>query len=84
MAVNDYIAAGGSGFEVLKRNTSKQNTNVSLRDALVDFLRKQPACAGTVVDSSDPEGGTVASRWGNVACLGTAFEAHDGRIRAVQ
>jgi 2',3'-cyclic-nucleotide 2'-phosphodiesterase (5'-nucleotidase family) len=53
-AVNDYIAAGGSGFAVLKRNTSKFNTGISLRDALVDFIRTQP-------DRCDP------NRYRNVA-----------------
>lgn len=38
VAVNDYIAQGGSGFVVLKRNTSQQNTGVSLRDALTVYL----------------------------------------------
>jgi 5'-nucleotidase len=39
VAVNDYIANGGSGFAVLKRNTSKFNTGISLRDALIDYIR---------------------------------------------
>ena len=43
VAVNDYIAAGGSGFAVLKRNTTKFNTGISLRDALVDFIRTLPS-----------------------------------------
>ncbi len=38
VAVNNYIAAGGSGFLVLKRNTSQQDTGVSLRAALTVFL----------------------------------------------
>jgi hypothetical protein len=38
VAVNDYIASGGSGFAVLKRNTTKFNTGISLRDSLVDYL----------------------------------------------
>lgn len=42
VAVNDYIAAGGSGFAVLKRNTTKFNTGISLRDALVDYIRTLP------------------------------------------
>ncbi|MGZ6950314.1 MAG: 5'-nucleotidase C-terminal domain-containing protein, partial [Ilumatobacteraceae bacterium] len=42
VAVNDYIAQGGSGFSVLKRNTTKFNTGISLRDALVDFIRTLP------------------------------------------
>jgi len=40
--VNDYIAQGGSGFAVLKRNTTKFNTGISLRDALVDYIRTLP------------------------------------------
>jgi 5'-nucleotidase / UDP-sugar diphosphatase len=43
-AVNDYIAAGGSGFKVLKRNTTKYNTQVSLRDSLIDYIRTLPTC----------------------------------------
>lgn len=42
VAVNDYIATGGSGFTVLKRNTTKFNTGISLRDALVDYIRTLP------------------------------------------
>ena len=42
VAVNDYIAAGGSGFSVLQRNTTKFNTGISLRDALVDYIRTLP------------------------------------------
>lgn len=45
LATNDYIAGGGSGFQVLKRNTTKLNTGVSLRDALIDFAATLPACA---------------------------------------
>jgi 5'-nucleotidase / UDP-sugar diphosphatase len=41
-AVNDYIAAGGSGFTVLKRNTTKFNTGISLRDSLIDYIRQLP------------------------------------------
>jgi 5'-nucleotidase len=46
-AVNDYIAQGGSGFSVLKRNTTKFNTGISLRDSLVDYIR-------TLADRCDP------------------------------
>ncbi len=44
VAVNDYIAKGGSGFKVLKYNTAKVHTGVSLRDAVADFMRKLPTC----------------------------------------
>jgi hypothetical protein len=88
VAVNDYIAKGGSGFDALKRNTSKQFTTISLRDALVDFLRQQPICADDVIDTSAPvslpaEERTVRARWGEVACIDTTVEPHDGRIRPV-
>jgi len=84
VAVNDYIAAGGSGFDVLKRNTSKQDTGVSLRDALIDFLRKQTSCSPSVVDATDlPELRPVVDLWGEIACLDGTMEPHDGRIRAI-
>jgi hypothetical protein len=46
VAVNDYIGAGGSGFEVLRRNTTKFNTGLSLRDALIDYMREAPDHGG--------------------------------------
>ncbi len=83
VAVNDYIARGGSGFDVLKRNTSKQFTNISLRDALVDYMRQQPACGEDIIDISDPDRATVRERWGAIACIDNSVEPHDGRIRPV-
>jgi 5'-nucleotidase / UDP-sugar diphosphatase len=90
VAVNDYIAGGGSGFQVLKRNTSKQNTGISLRDALTVYLGKQPSvCDGVgtdqLIDDTDPDvpQRTVRQRWGAVSCLDGNIERHDGRIRPV-
>lgn len=34
MATNDYIAHGGSGFDVLKRNTTQVDTGISIRDVV--------------------------------------------------
>ncbi len=34
LATSDYLAAGGSGYQVLKRNTTQQNTQIQQRDAL--------------------------------------------------
>lgn len=34
LATNDYIAHGGSGFEVLERNTTQVDTGISIRDAV--------------------------------------------------
>jgi hypothetical protein len=44
--VNDFIGRGGSGFEVLRRNTTKVNTGLSLRDALIDYMRQPPEAHG--------------------------------------
>jgi 5'-nucleotidase / UDP-sugar diphosphatase len=90
VAVNNYIAAGGSGFVVLKRNTSQQDTGVSLRDSLTVFLSKQgKTCDGKgtdqIIDTTDTQTPqrTVKVRWGNVSCLDETIEAHEGRIRPV-
>jgi len=34
MATNNYIAHGGSGFEVLQRNTTQVDTGISIRDVV--------------------------------------------------
>ncbi|HEY8209025.1 MAG TPA: 5'-nucleotidase C-terminal domain-containing protein [Myxococcaceae bacterium] len=52
IAVNDYIAKGGSGFQVLKRNTSRQETYISLRDSLIGFMQNFCTCA----DFTNPQG----------------------------
>jgi hypothetical protein len=57
--VNNYIAQGGSGYHVLQANTSKIQTGVDLRDALIVYFRDNfcqcdqilagnPACAALV------------------------------------
>lgn len=86
VAVNDYIAAGGSGFDVLRRNTSKQDTGISLRDSLRVFLNGQSKCTTEMDDADDNDPNppvSVISRYGTISCLGVANEAHDGRIRPV-
>jgi 5'-nucleotidase len=90
VAVNDYIAGGGSGFIVLKRNTSQQNTGISLRDALTVYLNRQPnVCDGMsteqIIDTTDTQSPqrSVKQRWGNISCLDGEIEKHDGRIRPV-
>jgi hypothetical protein len=90
VAVNNYIAAGGSGFVVLKRNTSQQDTGVSLRDSLTVYLSKQPPmCQGQmtdqIIDDTDTQTPkrTIKDRWGNISCLDDKLESHDGRVRPV-
>jgi len=79
VAVNDYIASGGSGFEVLKRNTSKQDTGVSLRDGLRVFLNQRNRCSDETIDGTMK----VTTQYGGISCLDSTVEAHDGRIRPV-
>src|ERR1051325_3209990 len=82
VAVNNYIAQGGSGFVVLKRNTSQQDTGVSLRDALTGVLhhqsatppaRNQSICSGDatkcIVDTSNTKMPFVFDEFGKIACL---------------
>lgn len=40
VAVNDYVAKGGSGFTVLKRNTTRIESGISLRDALIHYMQR--------------------------------------------
>lgn len=80
VAVNDYIAAGGSGFTVLKRNTSKQNTGIPLRAALMEHIRGLSDCAPDVLDVTSPEAESVLELYGPVTCLDETIEAHDDRI----
>lgn len=65
VAVNDYIAKGGSGFKVLKRNTSRIETGISMRDGLVDWLRNQCTCREILdleeVESTTTRGNTFKS-----------------------
>ena len=75
------IAAGGSGFEVLRRNTSKQDTGISLRDALRVYLNTQNRCKDQV-RNEDPTK-KVADVYGAISCLDPTAEPHDGRIRPV-
>jgi 2',3'-cyclic-nucleotide 2'-phosphodiesterase (5'-nucleotidase family) len=40
LATNNYIAHGGSGFEVLERNTTQVDTGVSIRDIVLSAIIK--------------------------------------------
>ncbi len=41
MATNDYIANGGSGFDILEQNTTKMDTMLSLRDVVLDYIEQE-------------------------------------------
>lgn len=44
LATSNYLAGGGSGFRVLQRNTTQNDTKVQQRDALIDFIRAGAPC----------------------------------------
>ncbi len=44
LATSNYLAQGGSGFRVLQRNTTQQDTKVQQRDALIDYIRAGKPC----------------------------------------
>jgi 5'-nucleotidase len=58
IAVNDFIAQGGSGFVVLARNTTKVNTDLSLRDGVQNFFGAFPRlgefAACNTINTADP------------------------------
>jgi 5'-nucleotidase len=44
LATSNYLAAGGSGYRVLQRNTTQFDTKIQQRDALIDYLRQGKPC----------------------------------------
>lgn len=42
MCTNNYMAWGGSGFRVLKRNTTKFDTGIPIREAVIAYVRELP------------------------------------------
>ncbi len=51
LSTNNFIAAGGSGFEVLENNTTQEDSGISMRDA-VEFYMLQISEGGTLpIDS---------------------------------
>ncbi len=59
LATNDYIAGGGSGYEILERNTTQHDTGISMRSAVEDYLEDRevtPACLDSVVEEYDLPG----------------------------
>lgn len=69
IAVNDYIAKGGSGFSVLKRNTTRIETGISLRDSLIGYMQGFCNCEDILAGERDGEGNLVGKngqRCGNL------------------
>jgi 5'-nucleotidase len=68
LATSNYLAAGGSGFRVLQRNTTQFDTGVQQRDALIDYIRAGHPCG------SDSDGKLKScSHDGDCASVGEGF-----------
>jgi 5'-nucleotidase len=44
LATNNYLAQGGSGYVMLRRNTTQQDSGIPQRDAVIDLIRGGPPC----------------------------------------
>jgi hypothetical protein len=62
VAVNDYIARGGSGFLVLKRNTTRVETGIPLRDSLIGYMQNFCSCDEILAASTDADGNLVGKQ----------------------
>jgi 2',3'-cyclic-nucleotide 2'-phosphodiesterase (5'-nucleotidase family) len=56
VAVNDYIAKGGSGFTVLKRNTTRIETGIPLRDSLIGYMQNFCNCDDILAGQKEEHG----------------------------
>ncbi len=87
VATNDYIAKGGSGFLVLKRNPTKIDTGLSLRDVLADYLATLPRCAayelGTAQQCLNTDAASQATCADVVDCRAYHDRFCSGRIAQV-
>jgi len=80
LGTNDYIATGGSGFQVLRRNTTQQNSGIPLRTAMEEFLQQFPECdyetqIKPMIDSAlggtnPEEGQRLQAEWDNITRFG--------------
>ena len=50
VATNDYIAHGGSGFTMLKSNNTQQDTELPLRDAVLEVIMTSDSCLEFCLD----------------------------------
>jgi 5'-nucleotidase / UDP-sugar diphosphatase len=90
LATSNYLASGGSGFSVLKRNTTQFDTGIQQRDALIDWIRqgrpcgwdpaKNPTDDGLAACKQDEDCGDVTT-W-SCACTGNV-KADNGLCKTV-
>ena len=64
LATNNYIAAGGSGFEVLGNNTTQEDSGISMRDAVEFYMLQISAGGSTPLNDIYPGGdGRISPRF---------------------
>ena len=62
VAVNDYIARGGSGFLVLKRNTTRIETGIPLRDSVIGYMQTFCSCDEVLAGRTDDHGNLIGAK----------------------
>lgn len=72
LATSTYLAGGGSGFVVLKKNTTQLDTKIQQRDALIDWVRGGKPCGYRTEHPTD-DGLLPCSVDGECSTLGPGF-----------
>jgi 5'-nucleotidase / UDP-sugar diphosphatase len=85
LATSNYLAQGGSGFRVLRANTTQFDTKVQQRDALTDYIQQGRPCGWDKANGTSDglKACSVDSDCGDTtrfacACTGHAAAAGDG------
>jgi 5'-nucleotidase len=78
LATNNYIAEGGSGYYMLRRNTTQQDSGIPQRDAVIAFIREGSPCMEPIECETDgdcpPYGLCVCNglwTWTGAECIET-------------
>ncbi|MEZ4227038.1 MAG: bifunctional UDP-sugar hydrolase/5'-nucleotidase [Polyangiaceae bacterium] len=72
LATSTYLAGGGSGFVVLKKNTTQLDTKIQQRDALIDWVRGGKPCGYRAEHTTD-DGLRACTVDGDCAALGPSY-----------
>ena len=72
LATSTYLAGGGSGFVVLKKNTTQLDTKIQQRDALIDWVRGGKPC-GWRAENKTKDGLRPCGVDSDCSALGTGY-----------
>ncbi len=72
LATSTYLAGGGSGFVVLKKNTTQLDTKIQQRDALIDWVRGGKPCGFRPEHTTD-DGLRACATDADCSALGGSF-----------